>query len=88
MERRERYITTLGLACHVCGSREAFADFLAVAPEKLEIWLAGAAAPPVEAFMSALDVIAYGPTVAKRRRPRVAVIRPQEDETRGHETTN
>jgi len=88
MDRRERYAAALGLACHICGSRDAMARYLAVAPDELEGWLAGEAEPPLEAFMSALDVIAYGPTAVKARALRVAVIRTDEERGEAPPATN
>ena len=46
---------------------------LGVDAEELHAWVAGSSAPPLAAFLEALDVIAAGPYTRRRRR-RVAVL--------------
>lgn len=73
MDQRARYAKALSRAEQILGSRARMAAFFRVPPEKIEAWVAGREQPPLEVFLTSLDVIADGP-YAPRRRMRVGVI--------------
>jgi hypothetical protein len=75
MDQRTRYANTLSRAEQALGGRDRLARFLNVPREKLEAWLKGEEAPPLEAFLGSLDAIADGPYARKSRPIRVAAIR-------------
>jgi hypothetical protein len=66
--------TSLGEALQVVGDMSRLAALLGVRKEKLCGWLCGEEQPPLEVFLSALDLIADGPYVDSRR-IRVAALR-------------
>ena len=68
------YGKALRTAASALGSASDLAARLGVSLGDLEAWLAGAAEPPLEAVLEALDVIADGPYRRRRRRIRVAVL--------------
>lgn len=74
MDQRSRYATAISRAEKILGSRARTASFFGVAPEKIQAWLDGKEAPPLDAFLRSLDVIADGPYSRQGRRIRVAVI--------------
>jgi DNA-binding transcriptional regulator YdaS (Cro superfamily) len=53
----QRYSSVLHCAAAVLGGDERLAAFLAVPPDSLRDWLRGAAPPPPEVIVSALDVL-------------------------------
>jgi len=75
MDQRTRYAVTLSRAEETLGGRERLARFLNVPLAKLDAWLKGEEAAPLEAFLGSLDVIADGPFAGEARPIRVAVIR-------------
>ena len=74
MEQRARHQQVMFEAAETLGGAAVLSSYLGVAPAQVERWLAGAELVPTPAFVTALDVIADGPFVA-RRRIRVAVIK-------------
>jgi|GraSoiStandDraft_41_1057321.scaffolds.fasta_scaffold2939970_2 hypothetical protein len=52
--RNQHYAQALQLALENVGSEEVLASTLDVAPELLDIWLAGRAVPPYEIYADAL----------------------------------
>ena len=75
MDRHSRYAKVLSRAEKILGSRARMAALFGVPPEKIDAWLDGEEAPPLEVFLRSLDVIADGPYAPRtRRRVRVAVI--------------
>lgn len=75
MQQHGRYANALSQAEQTLGGRQRLAEFLGVAPEKIEAWLTGEEAPPLEVFLNTLDVIADGPYAPAQRPLKVAVIR-------------
>ena len=75
MDQRTRYANTLSRAEQTLGGRDRLARFLNVPLEKLEAWLKGEEAAPLEAFLGSLDVIADGPYALEGRPIRVVAIR-------------
>lgn len=76
MDQQRRYRNALRHAVRTLGGTKPLCYLLSVAPEAMERWLSGIEAPPLEAFLGSLDVIADGP-YARQRLVRVAVIRPE-----------
>jgi hypothetical protein len=74
MDQRSRYSDALRAAADTLGSAARLAAYLKVSPQTVQAWLAGQEAPPLEAFLHALDVIADGPFAPQQRHVRVAVI--------------
>lgn len=74
MDRHSRYVAAISRAEQILGSRDRTAAFFGVPPEKVQAWLEGREAPPLEVFLGSLDVIADGPYARRGRRMRVAVI--------------
>ena len=76
MDQRTIYADALWEAELTLGGRSQLAAFFHVPKEKITAWVAGEEIPPLEVFLSSLDVIADGPYAPVDRRPiRVAVIR-------------
>lgn len=65
----------LRAAIDLAGSEENLARRLGVRSEDVHAWLDGTAAPPLEAFLDTLDMVADGPYDRRRRRIRVAVLK-------------
>jgi len=75
MDQRTLYADALWQAELTLGGRSQLAAFFHVPKEKIAAWLAGEEIPPLEVFLSSLDVIADGPYAPiERPRIRVAVI--------------
>ena len=75
MDQRSRYAKALSRAEQILGSRARMARYFGASPEKIDAWLEGREAPPLEIFLRSLDVIADGPYAPRGGRPiRVAVI--------------
>lgn len=70
-----RYAEALRNAAVTAGGEQKLAFLLGVAEKDVRAWLEGKAAPPLSAFLDALDIIADGPYAPRRRRLRVAVLR-------------
>jgi len=77
MDQQTRYATAIHRAEEVLGGRARVAAFFGVPAEKIQAWLDGGEAAPLEVFLRALDVIADGPYARGGRRVRVAVIDPR-----------
>ena len=76
MEQRTIYADAVWEAELTLGGRAKLAAFFHVPKEKIAAWVAGEEVPPLEVFLSSLDVIADGPYAPVERRPiRVAAIR-------------
>ena len=75
MDQRTRYAQALSEAESTLGGRAQLAEFFHVSKEKIAAWLSGDEVPPLEVFLSSLDVIADGPYAPVDRRIRVAAIR-------------
>jgi hypothetical protein len=75
MDQRTLYADALWEAELTLGGRAQVAAFFHVSQEKIAAWLAGDEVPPLEVFLSSLDVIADGPYAPVDRPIRVAVIR-------------
>jgi len=76
MDQRTLYAEALWQAEVTLGGRAQLAAFFHVPKEKIAAWMAGEEVPPLEVFLSSLDVIADGPYAPVERRPiRVAAIR-------------
>ena len=75
MDQRTRYAQALSEAELTLGGRAQLAEFFHVSREKIAAWLSGQEVPPLEVFLSSLDVIADGPYAPVVRRIRVAAIR-------------
>ena len=76
MDQRTLYAEALWQAEVTLGGRAQLATFFHVSKEKIAAWLSGDEVPPLEVFLSSLDVIADGPYApVERRRIRVAAIR-------------
>jgi len=76
MAQRSLYADALSQAELTLGGRAQLAAFFHVPKEKIAAWVAGEEVPPLEIFLSSLDVIADGPYAPVERRPiRVAAIR-------------
>lgn len=69
-----RYAEALRNAADTAGGEQRLALLLGVAEKDIRAWLDGKAAPPLSAFLDALDIIADGPYAPRRRRVRVAVL--------------
>lgn len=82
MDPMRRYADVLEAAAETLGGNRKLAAFLHVPPDELRGWLEGNVAPPLQAFLQALDLAARGPYGPRKRRIRVAVI-PSEDAERG-----
>jgi hypothetical protein len=74
MDQQTRYCSALSRAEKILGSRARMAAFFGVPPQKIQAWLEGEEAPPLEIFLRSLDVIADGPYAPAARRIRVAVL--------------
>ena len=61
METHRPYAEALRAAVDTLGGEKALADRLGVDAKDLHAWVEGRAAPPLGAFLEALDVIAAGP---------------------------
>ena len=76
MDQRTLYAEALWQAEVTLGGRAQVASFFHVSKEKIAAWLSGEEVPPLEVFLSSLDVIADGPYAPiTRPRIRVAAIR-------------
>jgi hypothetical protein len=75
MDQRTRYAQALSHAEETLGGRAQLAAFFRVPAAQIAAWLAGEEIPPLEVFLSSLDVIADGPYAPVERRIRVAAIR-------------
>jgi hypothetical protein len=75
MDQRARYANVISQAEQTLGSRSRLAAFFHVPEERIDAWLSGAEIPPLEVFLSSLDLIADGPYAPVGRPVRVAVIR-------------
>ena len=75
MDQRTRYAQALSEAELTLGGRAQLAEFFHVSRDKIAAWLSGQEVPPLEVFLSSLDVIADGPYAPVDRRIRVAAIR-------------
>ena len=76
MDQRTLYSEALWHAEVTLGGRAQLAAFFHVSKDKIAAWMAGEEVPPLEVFLSSLDVIADGPYAPIDRRPiRVAAIR-------------
>ena len=75
MDQRTRYAQALSEAELTLGGRAQLAEFFHVSKDKIAAWLSGQEVPPLEVFLSSLDVIADGPYAPVDRRIRVAAIR-------------
>lgn len=74
METHRPYTEALLAAVDTLGGEKELADRLGVDAKDLHAWLQGRAAPPLGAFLEALDVIAAGPYSRRHPRARVAVL--------------
>jgi hypothetical protein len=74
MATSDRYTAVLRTAADTAGGESKLAFLLGVPAEELHLWLEGKIAPPLSAFLNALDVIADGPLGPRRHRIRVAVL--------------
>ena len=70
------YAHVLKAAAQTVGGERKLAAFLDVSPHELPRWMKGDVAPPLPAFLLALDLAADGP-YGPRRRIRVAVLPPK-----------
>ena len=76
MDQRTLYAETVWEAELILGGPAKAAAFFHVPKEKISAWVSGEELPPLEVFLSSLDVIADGPYAPVERRPiRVAAIR-------------
>jgi hypothetical protein len=76
MDQRTLYADALWEAELTLGGRTQLAAFFHVPKEKIAAWVSGEEIPPLEVFLSSLDVIADGPYAPiERPRIRVAAIR-------------
>lgn len=75
VDQRTRYAQALSAAELTLGGRAQLAEFFHVSKEKIAVWLSGQEVPPLEVFLSSLDVIADGPYAPMDRPIRVAAIR-------------
>ena len=75
MQQRTLYAETLWEAELILGGAAKAAAFFHVPKEKIAAWVAGEEVPPLEVFLSSLDVIADGPYAPIERPIRVAAIR-------------
>ena len=76
MDQRTLYSEALWQAEVTLGGRAQLATFFHVPKEKIAAWVSGEEVPPLEVFLSSLDVIADGPYAPiERPRIRVAAIR-------------
>jgi hypothetical protein len=75
VDQRTRYAQALSEAELTLGGRSQLAEFFRVPKEKIAAWLSGEEVPPLEVFLSSLDVIADGPYAPVDRPIRVAAIR-------------
>lgn len=57
MDTRALAQRLLARAAARIGGADRLAKYLAVAPETLELWLAGTEVPPVEAMLRAVDLV-------------------------------
>ena len=75
METHRPYAEALRAAVDTLGGETKLAARLGVDAKDLRAWVEGRAAPPLGAFLDALDVIAAGPYCrGARPRSRVAVL--------------
>lgn len=74
METHRPYAEALRAAVDILGGEKELADRLRVDSKDLHAWVEGRAAPPLGAFLEALDVIAAGPYSRGHQRARVAVL--------------
>jgi DNA-binding transcriptional regulator YiaG len=58
---------TLERALRAMGSIQRLADYLGVSPGQLEDWLAGRGKAPNAVYLRALDLVASGPFISRRR---------------------
>ena len=76
MDQRTLYSEALWHAEVTLGGRSQLAAFFHVPKEKIAAWITGEEVPPLEVFLSSLDVIADGPYAPTERSSiRVAAIR-------------
>lgn len=61
METYRPYAEALRAAVDALGGEKELAERLGVDAKDLHVWVEGRAAPPLAAFLEALDVIAAGP---------------------------
>jgi hypothetical protein len=74
MDQGSRYANALREAASTLGGAGRLAAYLRVSPQTVQAWLAGREAPPLAAFLNALDVIADGPFAPQPRQLRVAIM--------------
>ena len=74
METHRPYVEALCAAVDTLGGEKQLADRLGVDAKDLHAWVEGRSAPPLGAFLEALDVIAAGPYSHGHQRARVAVL--------------
>lgn len=74
METHRPYAEALRAAVDTLGGEKQLADRLGVDAKDLHAWVEGRSAPPLGAFLEALDVIAAGPYSRGHQRARVAVL--------------
>ena len=60
-------IRTLERALRAMGSIQRLADYLGVSPAQLEDWLAGRGKAPNTVYLRALDLVARGPFISRRK---------------------
>ena len=78
------YARTLKRAAELLGGDERLARYLAVAPSRLALWLAGAEAPPTEVFLNAVDIVTDAALVKlTMRSPAQASVQPGDDPKAG-----
>ena len=58
---------TLERALRAMGSIQRLADYLGVSPAQLEDWLAGRGKAPNTVYLRALDLVARGPFISRRK---------------------
>ncbi len=75
VDQRTVYADALWEAELTLGGRAQLAAFFHVPKEKVAAWVSGLEIPPLEVFLSSLDVIADGPYAPVERPIRVAAIR-------------
>ena len=75
VDQRTIYADTVWEAELTLGGRAQLAAFFHVPKERIAAWVAGDEVPPLEIFLSSLDLIADGPYAPVARRIRVAAIR-------------
>jgi DNA-binding transcriptional regulator YiaG len=74
VDQVSRYANALRTAASTLGGAGQLAAYLGVSPQTVQAWLDGREAPPLQAFLGALDVIADGPFAPQHRPVRVAIM--------------